>query len=136
MSESEHRDINTMTDAEKTQEKFTIAIYTKMATFMTSGEEEAKSSLGSHKSHLGRTRAAAEKALKAVENIPYIASIKNIERCMEASYAKAGAMKLAFKHLLIIDPTKADRWERDNEIKSKSRLRSDGSPLLPRPPPH
>lgn len=62
-------------------------------------------------------RAAADKAVKAVEDIPCIMTIKNMERCMEAYYAKAEAMKLAYEQLHIIDPAEADRWETEvNEI--------------------
>ena len=39
-----------------------------------------------HKSHFGRTRAAVDKALKAVEDILCIATIKNSERWMEANH--------------------------------------------------
>ena len=66
-----------------------------MALFTSLWKDEAKKSLGGHKSHLTRTREVADKAVKAVEDIPSVATIKNMERCMEAYYTKADAMELA-----------------------------------------
>ena len=110
---------DTMSETEKAQEDATLTTYQKMATFMTLRKDEAKSSLGSHKLLLGRTRAAADKAVKVVEDLPCVKTIKNMERCMEAYDAKADAMELAYKHLFFLDPAESKRWEvmneRDNE---------------------
>lgn len=57
---------------------------------------------------MNRTGATADEAVKAVEDIPCIDTIKNIERCMESYYNKLDAMELAFEHLLFVDPAEAE----------------------------
>ena len=78
-----------MAEAGKTHEDATITIYAKMATFFTLSKGGRKRQVKGHKSHLGCTRAAADKEVKAVEDIPCIATIRNMVRCTEAYYSKA-----------------------------------------------
>ena len=123
---SERRKVksDTMGDTQKKN----IAIYAKMGTFITLGKEDAKSSLKGHKSHLGQTTMAAERAVKAVEDIPCIATIRNLERCTKAYYA----MKLAYEHQMMIAPEEADKWEQEmKEIHEiKEQLKETWLPLV------
>ena len=36
-----------------------------------------------------------------------------MERCLEAYYTKADTMELAYEHLQVVNPDKAERWERE-----------------------
>ena len=89
-------DINTiashskmMTDTDKAMNDPTLATHQKVAAFTSLEKVEAKRSIGGHKSHLTRTREAAHRAVTAVADISCPATIKNMERCLEAYYTKA-----------------------------------------------
>ena len=107
-----------MTETDKAQEEAALATYQqKKAAFTALKKADARSSIGGHKSHLTRTRDAADRAVTAAADMPCPATIKNMERCLEAHYTKADTMELAYEHLLIMDPDNAERWEREvNEI--------------------
>ena len=50
-------------------------------------------------------------------DMPCPATIKNMERCLDAYYTKADTMELAYEHLLIVDPNHTARWEKEvNEV--------------------
>ena len=121
-----------MMDTNKEQEDATLATYQKMAILMGLCKDEAKKSLGGHKSHLTHTREAADKAVKALEDLPCSAPIKNMERYMESYYAKADAMESAYVHLLVLDPAESERWEREiKEIhKVKESMKEQWLPIV------
>ena len=108
---------NTMTETDKALEEATLATYQKMAAFTSLKRADARGSIGGHKLHLTRMKDAADRAITAVADMPCPETIKNMERCLEAYYTKANTMELAYKHLLVVDPDEAERWEREmNEI--------------------
>ena len=60
---------------------------------------------------------AVDRAVKAVEDKPSIAMIRDMDRSTEAYYAKCEAMELAYEHLMIIALEDAEKWEKEiNEI--------------------
>ena len=67
-----------MAEAGKKQEDATIATYVKIDKFLTLSKDDVKVSLKGHKSHLGCTRAEADKVVKTVEDIPWIATIRKM----------------------------------------------------------
>ena len=106
-----------MTDTDKAQEEATLATYQKMAAFTTLKKADARRSIGGHKSHLTRPQNAADRAVSAAADMPCPATIKNMERCLDAYYTKADTMELAYEHLLIVDPNDTACWEREvNEV--------------------
>ena len=100
-----------MTETDKAQEEATLATYQKMVAFTTLKRADAIRSIGGHNSHLTRTKDAADRAVTAAADMPCLATIKNMEICLEAYYTKADTMELAYEHLLIVDPEDAERWE-------------------------
>ena len=108
---------NTMTETDKAQEEATLATYHKMAAFTTLKRADARRSIDGHKSHLIRTKDAADIGVTTVADMPCPATIKNMEHCLEAYYTKADTIELAYDHLLVVDPEEAERWEwKVNEI--------------------
>ena len=99
---------NGMTETDNAQEEATLVTYQKMAAFTTLKRADARRSIGCHKSNLTRTKDAADRAVTAVADMPCLATIKNMERCLEAYYTKADTMELAYEYLLIVE-----RWERE-----------------------
>ena len=98
-----------MTETDKAQEEATLAMYQKMAAFTTLKKPDARRSIGGHKSHLTRTQNAADRAVTIAADMPCPATIKNMERCLDAYYTKVDTMELAYEHLLIVDPDNAVR---------------------------